>query len=207
MRRSLLLAAVLLMGGAAAASAQEEPVFPKTFSLEVSTGYQPLHMNYSPSTARKQELAELGQAARKKDAYYPVINLTGVYRPWKRTEFTFTAGASWCFHPVTQYEVFGTDPYGKPRYDLQKGTPAGWKGSTPFFNVTLQWRHLWTPRHMVVLYSGAGAGIVFNAQHFFPAPSVTLIGLRAGGKHFYAFAECPIGPLATLIHGGLGWHF
>ena len=184
MRKGILLAAALLLGAAAVASAQEEPGFQQVFSFELSTGIRPIHTVDTPSYTRKKELAELGQAINTQDAFYPVVNLTGVWRPWKRTEFTVTAGASWCFHPVTQYEVFGTDPYGKPRYDLQKGTPAGWKGSTPFFNVTLQWRHLWTPRHMVVLYSGAGAGIVFNAEHFFPAPSVTLIGLRAGGKHF-----------------------
>ena len=209
--RKLPIITAFLLGTSFFAQAQEEPAFKPVFSIELSTGIQPLHSNYSPSTARKRELAERGQEYVGSTAYRPVINLTGVYRPWKRTEFTFTAGVTWCHHQLMQYDEFGTDPDGKPRYNYINSEKvrhlAGWTDSTPLFSATLQWRHLWTPRHDLVLYSGAGAGVVFISRVIYPVPSVTPIGLRWDIQHFYIFAEGTIGPLATFVQGGLGWHF
>ena len=211
--RKLLIITALLLGTAFAAQAQEAEQSWPVFSFEISTGLPPIHMNFSPNAARKNELAELGQEVIKAKAYYPVINLTGVFRPWRKNEFTFTAGVSWCHHQIKQHPEFGIDPAGRPRYDWSKGTMAGWTDSTPYFSVTGQWRHIWTPGRVVELYSGAGwglvigRGLVFDVTPILPLPSLIPIGLRVGGKHFYAFAEGTVGTLATFVNGGLGWHF
>lgn len=213
MRKYLIIISFLL-GTAFAARAQEELAFRPVFSIEIGTGYPPIHTLTASSYTREKELAEKGlEIVDKQNAFYPVINLTGVYRPWKRAEFTFSAGASWCHHQLKQHPQFGVDPNGKPRYDWSKGTMAGWTDSTPCFMVAAQCRYLWTPSYLLVLYSGTGWGIVFGSRFIagitsvLPVPSLTPIGLRTGGKHFYAYAEGTIGPLATFIHGGLGWHF
>ena len=210
--RKYLIVTTFLLGTAFVARAQEEPAFKPLFSIEISTGYPPIHtITSSPS---QKKLIEQGlEVVNKQDAYYPVINLTGVYRPWKRAEFTFSAGVSWCHHQLKQHPQFGVDPNGKPRYDWSKGAIAGWTDSSPCFMVAAQCRYLWTPSYLLVLYSGTGWGVVFGSglaagiASVLPVPSITPIGVRNSGKHFYAFAEGTIGPMATFIHGGLGWHF
>ena len=208
--RARLLAAALLLTVAPAAFSQEEeaalPAFRKSYSIELGTGLPPLHMSLMPSRAVKDAYAQKGQSVSSRQTFYPVISLTGTVRTSRKSEHTLTAGLSWCFHPVTRYGVFGTDPDGKPRYDLSDGSPAGWEHSSPVFTFTWHWRHLWNPDGKVVAYSGVGAGFPFM-DGLFPLPSVTPIAIRFGGAHLYGFAECTLGPVASILHAGLGWKF
>ena len=199
--KRVVLAAVLL-GLSASALAQEKP----TWSVEMGTGIRPLHMISVPGRDRYAQLADWGQGIELDGACYPVLDIGVVLRSHRKTEHCLTVGASWCHHRLTQYPSFGTDPDGKPRYDLEKGTPAGWTDSALSFAVTYQWRHIWNPDRPVNLYSGLGVGIV-SASWVFVLPSFTPVGLRVGGRHLYGFAECTVGSLATVLHGGLGWRF
>ena len=203
--RSFIVTVFLLSG--LLAGAQELP-YRKQFSLELGTGYQPLHMTMSPSREMETALAEKGQRVDKSGAFYPVISLSGVWRTRPHTEFALAAGISWCHHRLLQYEPFGIDPKGNPRYDgSAKGTPAGWKDSTPIPSLTLRYRHLWNPDRAVVAYSGAGAGFVLPYTGIPVLPELTPIGVRFAGEHFYFFLELTMGPVASLGHGGFGWHF
>lgn len=192
----------LLLGLWASALAQEKP----SWSVELGTGFRPLHMISAPSRDRYMQLADWGQGIEMDGACFPVLDLTAVLRSHRKTEHCLTLGVAWCHHRLTQYPPFGTDPAGKPRYDLEKGTPAGWTDSAFSFAVTYQWRHIWNPDKPVLLYSGLGVGIV-SGSRVSVFPSLTPIGLRIGGRHLYGFAECMAGPLATALHGGLGWRF
>lgn len=212
MRTRVLLAAALLFGMAAAASAQirysRDLPYSKSWSIEVGTGIRPIQMMISPNRHVQQVLAPYGQDIDTDGAFFPVISLTGVMRTRPRTEFTMTAGASWYHHKVIQYSVFGTDPNGEPRYNLEDGSPAGWMDSCAAYSVTFQWRHLWNPDNAFVLYTGLGAGVAFAYfSDFFPLPSITPIAFRYGGRHIYGFAELTVSPIASMVHGGLGWHF
>ena len=169
--RAYIAAAVLL--AAISVSAQEKDTSSDTkYSVEIGTGLQPLHTNLANGWSYKKELAETGQGIDSKGSFCPVADLTAVIRTRPRTEFTLSAGVSWYHHRVTQYSIFGTDPEGKPRYNLKDGTPGGWKDSSPVFSLTFQWRHIWNPDNAFKVYSGLGAGIVFSKyEQPLPAPS------------------------------------
>ena len=212
MRLHLILAVAVVLATSTSVVAQEYGAsrlpYPKSFSIEAGTGLLPLHMSFIPTYAYEEKLADKGQEAISEGSSYPVLNITGVLRTRPRTEFTLTAGASWYHHRIMQYSVFGIDPEGKPRYNLQDGTYIGWKDSEPVFTLTFQWRHLWNPQNAFVVYSALGAGLVIpTSMDMAPMPSLTPIAFRYGGRHFYGFAELTLGTLATIVHGGFGWHF
>lgn len=201
-------------GAAQDESAAVREQFEKTYSIELGTGLSPFFMRYMPYSSVKKSLAQKGQEAIGDGAFYPVISLTGVMRTGLKTEFTATVSSSWCHNKLVQYPQFGIDPDGQPRYDLTKGSPAGWLVSSPTFTLMVQYRHLWNPQNAFVFYSGIGFGfssglMAYRGNSVYPSllPSLTPLAFRLGGQHFYGFAECTIGPVASYVHGGLGWHF
>ena len=205
MKRILLVIGLLLMV-CGAASAQSRW---SRLRVEIGTGYQPLHMGFwgnSPSYAVKEALAEKGQAVSTAGMFRPNIIASVVWRSSERWEWVLTGDICWSHHRLTQYEQFGYDPEGKPRYDLNKPSDAGWADSTPIASATLQWRYHWNPWSIVQFYSGFGLG-VSAGTHYIPTPSLTPIGIRVGGHHLYGFVEVPVSPFATLVDGGLGWTF
>lgn len=212
MRLRTILAAAVVLATATAVSAQEHGrsrlPYPKSYAIELGTGIQPLHMTFIPTYRYEAEIADKGQAVSSEDAFYPVASLTGVMRTRPRTEFTLTAGASWHHHRNKQCSVFGTDPEGKPRYNLNDWTYTEWMDSEPVFTLTFQWRHLWNPQNAFTVYTALGAGLVIpTSMELAPMPSLTPVAFRYGGRHFYGFAELTLGTLATIVHGGFGWRF
>ena len=145
--------------------------FRKSFSLEIGAAPGPLHMQAGPSWKEKKDLAEQGQEAFTHDIIPPAVSLSAVWRTGYRWETLVTGCFSWIHAPVTQYETFGIDPQGKPRYDLTKGTPAGWKNMFPTGSITVQWRVFWNPQWKVQPYSGFGAGLS-TATEWIPLPSL-----------------------------------
>lgn len=220
--RPRFLTITLFLVTAFSAAAQEEPQeatkFNKTYSIELGTGLQPFYMNgwVTPSSYVKDELAKKGQSTSGPYSY-PVLSLTGVMRISRRSEHILTLGTTWCHHQIVQYpESGGFDPEGKPRYNSKEGEIVGWANTSFEYSITWQWRHLWTPDRLIVLYTGVGLGVYSERIYAMgghiplpvvPVPDVTPLGLRIGGEHFYGFAEATFGPIATLAHGGLGWRF
>ena len=201
MKRRLAIIAVLLFVTANA--------FAQDWRLETGYGIQPLHMGFpwtSPSYTAASQLAEQGQEIDTQYGFYPnvIISVAWQYLDW--CEVVLTGNVSWSHHRLVQYEQFGIDPEGRPRYDLHKKSVAGWKDSSPIASCTIQWRYLWTPRGVVKLYSGLGIGFT-EGTLFLPTPSVTPLGIRIGGRHLYGYIEAPLGPYATFAAGGLGWTF
>ena len=205
--RFLIAAATLLI--CVVSRAQDPSAYPKSWSLEVGTGIAPLYMTMVPGRSTESALAQKGQMITNKRGNTPMVTLTGILRVSRRSEFTATAQLNWRHYQLKEYPVFGTDPYGNPRYDVSKeGTPAG--SATAFAPaLTLRYRFLYTPDKMIKLYSGAGLGVVFDVMDRKVAvlPDITLLGLRSGGKHLYFFVELTAGSVATLAYGGLGWKF
>ena len=207
--KARLLTVLAFLGIAAAASAQEvEPEKDyRGFSLELGSGLQPFHMGLLPTRSVEEALADKGQGVRERDYPHPTISLSAVWRLTRRGEIAATAGLSWRIDELIQYEPFGIDPNGKPRYNLQSGTSAGWFASSYTPSLTVTYRHIWTPDHMLQCYSGGGLGLVPTMASLVPIPSVTLFGVRSRGTHFHLFAEATLGPAASFVHGGMGWHF
>ena len=223
MRARLLIAALVLLGlfsgtawgqevekddGAKDVRVSQNVPFEKSYSIEIGTGIRPFQMMINPVRAAQARLAPKGQDVDTDGSFYPVVNLTGVLRSGWKTEFTLSAGASWYHHRLIQYPSFGVDPNGKPRYDLEHGERVGWMDSIPAFSGTFQWRHLWNPSNAFLVYTALGAGVTVSYfSSFFPLLSLTPVAFRYGGEHFYAYTELTLGPLASFVHGGLGWRF
>lgn len=210
--RFLSLAVAILLGTGLLARAQEVPeISQRTWSIEMGAGFIPYHMTLVPTRAIKEELAQLGQEAGQiMNPYGPAFSVSGAYRVRRWTEFRFTVGASWRYYKLTQYSVFGTDPDGKPRYDLKDGHYLKTDNAS-VFSFTLQCFHIWNPGRTAELYSGGGLGFIAGKGSSFtepiPLPELTPIGVRVGGRHLYGFTELTIGPIASLVHGGIGCRF
>lgn len=174
------------------------------FSLEAGTGIKPLHM--ALMDLGKRDLAEQGLIIHLDDASYPVLTLSEVWRVSRSTELCLTEGASAIFYGLRQFERFGYDPKGRPRFDLSQSTYAGRRMSKPAFSLTGQARFFWFPSRDITLYSAVGIGFS-TVTGFVPLPEIVPVALRYGRNHLYVFLENNIGPFATFVHGGLGWKF
>lgn len=213
--RGVFLSILLLFSFSFAAFAGDDDPVPGSvwkhgFSLEVGTGFMPLHMALLNQNL-DYSLADKGQEYSLTDgSWHPAFSISFNWRPRKQTEFSFAAGLSWFHHGVVQFSVFGTDPAGKLRYDLDEGRDVGMKNSLFTPTLTVQFRHIWTPDRAVQWYSGCGLGLVplyqdSSSSAIVPLPAFTPIGMRYGGRHFYFFLEHTYSPAASLLHGGLGW--
>lgn len=207
--KRVLIAVLALLGASFAAFGQEES-FRKSFSLEVGVGPGPIHMmvpGISPNGDTKDKWAEQGRTDDRSSGYYPSFSLSGAFRTWDRWETVVTASVSWYRSRLLQYETFGIDPQGKPRYDLTKSTPVGgWTDSSPVASLTVQERVFWNPRWKMQMYSSFGLGLT-SGTSFTPIPSLMPICFRVGGKHLYFYAETGFSPFASFGHGGLGFLF
>ena len=207
--KRFLIAALALLAGSFAAFGQEDS-FRKTFSLELGVAPGPLHMMFpgvSPDDHTEDVWADQGRRADKSTGYYPAFSLSGAIRTWDRWETVVTAGVSWYRSRLIQYEPFGIDPQGKPRYDLTKETPVGgWVDSSPVASLTVQERVFWNPRWKVQMYSAFGLGLT-TSSNLVPIPSLMPVGIRLGGRHLYGYAETGFSPFASYLHGGLGFKF
>lgn len=213
--KSRFLAVCVCLWLAATASAQEPgpPVkvwnrnrlpYPKSFSLELGTGLRPLHMLLVDDSG---SLSDTGQeAASDWNPLSPsALSLSGVYRHDARSEFILTGGLAWTRYWLTQYSAFGFDPQGRPRYDHDSREDV-WKVTRFKPTLTLSYRYILNPGGTVEWYTGFGFGLVY-LDSLKVLPGLTLFGLRTGGEHIYFFAENTFSPIATLVHGGLGWRF
>jgi hypothetical protein len=157
--------------------------------------------------AIKESLAEKGQEVSSSGMFRPNIIASVVWQRCEHWEWVLTGEVCWSQYRVIQYKQFGYDPEGKPRYDLNKASDAGWVASSPIASGTLQWRYLWNPWYRTVrIYSGFGVGLCAGTKYI-PTPSITPIGIRISGRHLYGFVEMPVGPFAYILDGGLGWTF
>lgn len=201
-----IIAATALFFLSIAAFAQEREDAVKSFSIEVGTGISPLYMSDTPSRSVQQRLAQKSLVANDEDCFHPVVTLTGVFRINAKSELTVSAGTSWNHNKLIKCPIFGVDPSGQPRLNIEEGQPAGTLESSPEFSILFQYRHLWNPQNALVCYSGIGAGFS-TAMGFYPIPSFTPLALRLGGEHIYGFVEGTVSILATFVHGGIGWRF
>lgn len=206
--RAGILALALLLGASVAAHAQDGDVMSpawKSFSIEAGVGLMPLHMTESPSRDEEEAFAQLGQGISH-NGTAPSFSLSAVWRTNRIIEMVLTGGVASRPLEIKQYDTFGIDPSGKPRYNLYKGYIAGTVLAKPVFSLCGQVRFRWLNNPSLTLYSGVGLGLT-TVTAFVPMPDITPIAMRLGGRHFYFFGETTLGPRATFVHGGLGWRF
>ena len=205
MKRILIAMACLLLS--ISALSQEKEPFQKSWSVEIGTGIYPFYMNFVPSRALETEFADNGQEFYNiSDWLISSVTVAGVYRFSLHSEVTATAQLNWRSYQIRQYPLFGTDPNGKDRYDLNQKAEYVSDGIVLVPALTFRYRYLYNPEHFVTVYTGFGLGFNYSSI-FMVIPEITPVGLRFGRNHFYAFAELTIGNVATLGHGGLGWKF
>ncbi len=212
-RLTALLALLLL--GATAFAQDEEPPFFKQFSVEIATGLPPIHTLLEVNgTKYDKTLAQQGKKADLDGVWIPALSLSAVWKTARRWEMVLTGGVSWCHHKVIQFETFGIDPQGNPRYDLYAPHPDGWRDSTPIGALFFQARCFWNPTQKVKLYSAFGGGLVLGGKdHFFSdglvaiVPSITPIAVRFGTGPLTFFLENTYSPAATGFDIGLGCTF
>lgn len=215
------MAVVLLLGLAAPVFAQESLVdalatadFEKTWSVEVGSGYPPIHATLGGDDNMNRSLASSGQFVT--DLTPLSFTLAGVMRTSERWEMKLIADAAWQNGALMQFDTFGVDPNGQPRYriDYQKAQYIRRVNTDFIWSLTLTFRRIWNPARDFQVYSEFGLGVLpqalFSSSLFgdvYVLPSVTPIGVRYYWDHLYLFAEIPFSPYATLIHGGVGWKF
>ena len=207
MKRILITTACLLLS--LAASSQEKEPFQRSWSVEIGTGFYPFYMTsfYVPSRDLETELADQGQEIyNTSQDFVSSVSIAGVYRFGPHSEVTATGQLHWRNYQVRQYPVFGTDPNGKNRYDLNQEAEYVSDGIVLVPALTLRYRYLYNPGQSVTVYTGFGIGANYGST-FMVIPEITPLGLHFGESHFYVFAELTIGNVATLAHGGLGWKF
>ena len=216
--KRLLLCALLLTSAIATAAAQNMegynsfPQWKRGFSIEAGAGIPPLHM-FLLNRWGEDEFADKGQDTNplKLTRQIPSFSLSAVWRTGERSEWVLSLCASRMRYSVTQYSIFGTDPDGKPRYDLTDGKDAGYAHSPVIPALSASYRGIWYSDKPWEVYSAIGLGLIFipdgDPGWLLPLPAVTPFGVRVGGEHFYGFLESTFSPAATFIHGGVGWHF
>ena len=215
MKACLTALAALLLLSATAYAQEEDPPFFKRFSVEIATGFPPIHTLLEINgTKYDKSVARDGKEPDMQGAGMPALSLSAVWKTARRWEMVLTGGVSWCHHKVIQYGTFGIDPQGNPRYNLNDPHPDGWRNSAPIGTLFFQARCFWNPTQKVKLYSAFGGGFVLSGKdHYFSnellgfAPSITPIAVRFGTGHLKFFIENTYSPAATAIDVGLGWTF
>ena len=207
--RFLTLVALVLLG--VTAHAQEAEVFEEPFqpyfTLEIGTGFAPIHTLVNGATlSRNLDIAEKGLGPQD-NALCPAFSLSAAWHTSLKWEFVLTGGVSWCFYKAVQYDTFGVDPQGKPRYDLEKPLYSTWRNSEYAGALFFQARRFWNPTQKVKLYSAFGGGLCTDGKEFMPLPSVTPIAVRFGTGHLKFFIENTYSLAATGWNFGLGWTF
>jgi hypothetical protein len=209
--KARFLTLVTLVLACATAHAQETEVFEEPFqpyfTLELGTGIAPVHTLLKQSSlAHNYEIADKGLSP-KDSPWSPAFSLSAAWHTALKWEFVLTGGFSWCHYKVVQYDTFGIDPQGRPRYDLDKPLYTYWTDSEFSGTLFFQARRFWNPTQKVKLYSSAGVGLYTDGKEIGPVPSVTPIAVRFGTGPLKFFIENTYSPAATAWHMGLGWTF
>ena len=208
--KALLIALAALMLSSIPVFAQEDvdPPFSPYFTVEISTGMAPIHTLVNRRWALGDEISDEGERAVGSRSFCPSFSLSAAYHASLKWECVLTAGYSWIHHQMIQYDSFGIDPKGQPRYDLGSHRDAGWKDSLSAAALFVQMRRFWNPTQKVKLYSAAGVGYVFDpSKNMGVVPSLTPIAVRFGTGHLKFFIENTFSPAATGFDFGLGWTF
>ena len=212
--RFLTLVALALLGVTARAQElePEEPFLPY-FSLEIGTGIAPIHTLVSQSgLSWNHDIADKGLSP-KDSPWSPAFSLSAAWHPTLKWEFVLTGGISWCHYKVIQYDTFGVDPQGRPRYDLDDPRESYRINSETAYALFFQARRFWNPTQKVKLYSAVGFGFYTDKKpstdrgRLTPVPSLTPIAVRFGTGPLKFFIENTYSPAATAWNMGLGWTF
>ena len=206
--RFLTLVALVFLGVTAHAQElkPEEP-FQPYFSLELGTGIAPIHTLVSQSSLSwNHDIADKGLSPQG-NTWSPAFSLSAAWHPALKWEFVLTGGVSWCHYKVIQYDTFGVDPRGRPRYDLDKPLYTYWTDSEYAGAFFFQVRRFWNPTQKVKLYSAAGGGLYTDGKEVAGLPSLTPIAVRFGTGHLKFFIENTFSLAATGWNFGLGWTF
>lgn len=212
--RLLALAALMLWGASAFAQEDIDPPFSPYFTLEIGTGMAPIHtlMNgkwsLGGNLSHGGTLSDDGTRADASHYWCPSFSVSVAWHTTLKWEWVLSGGYSWIHHRMMQYDTFGIDPAGRPRFDTGSHHDIGWKDSYPAGAIFFQARRFWNPTQKVKLYSAAGMGYVFDpSRDFGVVPSITPIAVRFGTGHLKFFIENTFSPAATLVDIGLGWAF
>ena len=127
-------------------------------------------------------------------------------RRWEMAVFFTTSGH---IYTKSQYPQSGESEDGSPIFDW-KGNPT--ESSTHYKcsgnSISVMGRFYWLAKSQVFqMYSAAGIGYFWPVYPFLLFPTLTPVGARVGGKHWYGQAELTIGTAATLFLLGVGYRF
>lgn len=211
----------LLLGGALTARAQEDmrvlPEVPKPLhyvdhphSITVSTGYPFIFAALSrpgaPNNSMTMEGWNLG--FKYKTWISTNLNVGYNYQINKRWEVSFLITVCGCIYSRYAYPRTWDDEYGNRQYDWN-ATPED--QGVHYEHIALMpavmARYYWLARKSAFqMYSAAGIAYVPDSS--IPVfPTLTPVGIRFGGGHWYGVAELTIGTTATLLLAGAGYRF
>ncbi len=211
--RAVLLTALLFTTGLRirAQDGAVDTAHPWHYAWEIGAGPAPIPQALGRVSLDYGRMVEMGQYPNAVFDVDPAFILSWVYILNKKWDIAVSGGLSWFNYRLFQYETFGTDPEGKPRYDRSTGHYTGYWGKSLYCGaLSVTGRRTWLRKGVFDLYSGIGLGIsggLYADGWVLPMLALTPVGFRLGGRHLYVFAEATISPTATLGQGGLGWRF
>jgi hypothetical protein len=216
---SLTVFIALLTAVSWSAGAQEELSSPCRYAIEVTCGDGPLFRRMSsqsifsdfPSYEKSRELAEKGQEGVRESVFFPTISVNWVFIGERNTDIVLSARVAWCNYAVVSHPVFGTDPKGKPRYELTESTPVGRENFSPAGTITVSGRHTWASAGPVDFFLAVGGGFCVGPdignRGIIPEAFFSPLGIKIGHGHFYGLAEVSLGICSPWCQGGIGWRF
>ena len=218
--RRFIICLLLISGTAAVSVAQNAAQFPapatweKSFAIEAGAGFAPVHMFLAyPSAREERAFAENGQRVTESRLLRtPSFSLSAIWRTGEKSELVLALSATRMRYSITQYSVFGIDPDGKPRYDLNDSKDAGRTHSPVSTSLSACYRRLWLRDGHWTVYSAIALGLVHTPDkgpgpHVNVMPGFAPLGMRYGWQNLYACVELGFTPAASLSAAGIGWKF
>lgn len=209
MRKSVLIIVMLLPF--VGAWAQENHYYvDHPHSVTVSTGlpfiFASLHAPGDPNNSDTMEGWRTGTGYK---TIMPVnVNVGYNYQFNRRWEMAVIFTTCGFIYTKSQYPQSGEGEGGSPIYDWNaKPTESSTHYSYRGCGAAVMGRYYWLAKSPVFqMYSAAGVGFFLPYQYLF-FPTLTPVGARVGGKHWYGQAELTIGTTATLFLLGVGYRF
>ena len=180
-------------------------------SVTISTGipyfFAMMFPPGNPNSSTTWDAREKGIAFK---SLFPTnLNVGYNYQFSKRWEVAAIITVCGYVYSSKQYPKTGEDERGKAVYDWNATpTASAVHYQHRAFIPSAMLRYYWLARKSSFqMYSAAGLGITIFESSIPVCPTLTPLGMRFGGKHWYGQVELTVGTTATLFLGGVGYRF
>ena len=194
------------------ARAQERYYESHPHSITVSTGIPFALVMFYPPGSMDNGMTMDGEKTGMgyKSWTWTNLNVGYNYQSDKRWEVSFLVTVCGWVYSKYSYPKKGEDENGNPLFDWKgdrenRGVHYDLRGVMP----SVMLRYYWLARKSSFqMYSAGGLAYIPEGFDSIPLfPTITPLGVRFGGRHWYGVAELTAGTTATLFLAGAGYRF